>query len=145
LSNGFRPVRAALAAVLLSTAVAGCGAGRGEVTGIVTLDGKPLPFGTIQFLGPDGIPCAGAIGPDGSFSVQVPVGEARVLIVCLDEAQVRQVGSQLAAARGRAAPPPPVSGPFSLIPQRYGDWTTSGLTISVTRGTNLQDFFLTSR
>jgi hypothetical protein len=133
----------ALVALLVSASVVGC-SGRAEVSGTVLCDGKPLPFGTIQFLGPDGIPCAGAIGPDGSYSVQVPVGEARVLITCLDEARMHQVSSQLAGARGRAAPPPAISGKLSLIPLRYADWTTSGLTVLVSRGANPQDFSLTS-
>jgi hypothetical protein len=132
------------AALLCCVLLTGCGSGRGEVSGTVTCDGKPLPFGTIQFLGADGIPYAGTIGPDGTFSVQVPVGQAKVIVSCLDEAQQKQIASQLMAARGRTAPPRPISGKLSLIPLRYAGWETSGLTIPVVSGANQQDFNLTS-
>jgi hypothetical protein len=137
--------RAGLLALLLCVPVTGCGPGRGEVSGTVRYNGKPLPFGAIQFLGPDGVPCSGPIQPDGTFSVQVPTGEAKVIISCVDEARMNRFSGQLAAGReGRAAPPPSSSANFSLIPQRYTDWNTSGLSVLVGRGKTVQDFALTS-
>jgi hypothetical protein len=138
-----RPWRAALLVLLLGVSVTGCGSGQGEVRGTVRYKGKPLPFGTIQFLGRDGLPYAGKIQPDGTFSVQVPAGEAKVIVSCVDEARMSRYTRQLTAGRGRIAPPPS-SGNFSLIPRRYADWNASGLTVLVERGQTVQDFTLTS-
>jgi hypothetical protein len=140
-----RPGRAALLALLLGASIAGCGTGTGEVRGTVRYNGKPLPFGTIQFLGADGIPHAAPIGPDGTFLLRVPAGAARVIVSCVDEARLNHFAGQLAAGRGgRVAPPRPPSGGFSLIPPRYADWNASGLTARVERGQTVQDFALVS-
>jgi hypothetical protein len=133
----------ALPALLLCLALTGCGWGRGEVSGTVRYNGRPLPFGTIQFLGPDGIPRAGKIGPDGTFSVGVPAGQAKVIISCLDEARMARATPQSAPGHGRAALNPSSSGGLSLIPPRYSDWNASGLTVLVRRGKTTQDFALT--
>jgi hypothetical protein len=140
-----RPGRAALPALLLCVLATGCGSGYGEVSGTVRYNGKPLPFGTIQFLGADGIPCSGPIQPDGTFSVQVPAGEAKVIISCLDESRMKRVAARSAASSGRAAPLRWTRGGLSLIPRRYADWNTSGLTVLVESGKTVRDFALTSR
>jgi hypothetical protein len=138
--NRLRAGRAGLLALLLGASLTGCGARMGEVRGTVRCDGKPLPFGTIQFLGQDGLPYAGTIQADGTFSVQVPVGEAKVLVRCVDEDRLSHYTAQAAGSHGRAAPPPLPRGGFSLIPQRYADWDSSGLTVRVQPGTTEQDF-----
>jgi hypothetical protein len=137
-----RPGQAALA-LLLGAALSGCGAGQGEVSGTVRYRGKPLPFGTIQFLGQDGVPCAGRIGPDGTFSVLVPAGEAKVIVSCVDEARMSRLARQRVGGPGRALPPTLPAGGFSLIPRRYADWTASGLTVRVADGKTVRDFDLT--
>ena len=142
--NLLRPRRDALVALLLGASLAGCGPGQGEVSGVVRVNGRPLPFGTIQFLGADGVPRAGKIQPDGTFSVGVPAGEAKVIVSCVDEARLNRLTAQLASKQGRAAPPPPAAENFSLIPQRYADWNASGLTVLVQPGKTVQDFALTS-
>ncbi len=140
-----RPVSAALLTLLLAVSLTGCGARREEVSGVVRYNGKPLSSGTIQFLGEDGIPYAGKIQPDGTFAVEVPVGEAKVIVSCVDETRLARLTSQMAANReGRGAPPPTSAGTSSLIPQRYADWDASGLTVHVQRGKTVQDFDLTS-
>jgi hypothetical protein len=139
-----RAARAGLLALLLCATLTGCGANRAEVTGTVRYNGKPLPYGTIQFLGSDGVPCSGPIQPDGTYSVQVPAGPAQVIVSCVDEARLNQFTAQMASGRGRAAPPPRSAQSFSLIPQRYADWNSSGLTLSVEHGKNVQDFALTN-
>jgi hypothetical protein len=144
LLSRLRPAQAGFLALLLCISVAGCGWGRGEVSGTVRFNGKPLPSGTIQFLGADGIPCAARIQPDGTFSAAVPVGEAKVIINCVDEAKMNRVLGQLTGRNDRAAPPPSTKN-FSLIPQRYADWNASGLSVQVEGGKNLHDFALSSR
>jgi hypothetical protein len=139
-----RPRRAVLPTLLLCGSIAGCGPGKAEVTGVVRYDGKPLTHGTILFLGSDGVPCSGNIGPDGTYSVQVPIGEAQVIVNCVDEERLNRTISQAVGNRGRAAPPTPSNEKFSLIPQRYSDWNASGLTVRVERSKTVKDFELTS-
>jgi hypothetical protein len=141
-SSPLRPGRAALLALLLGT-LTGCGRGQGEVSGTVRCDGRPLPFGTIQFLGQDGVPCPAPIQPDGTFSARVPAGEAKVIVSCVDEPRLNRFTGELAASRGRVVPRAS-PGNFSLIPPRYADWGASGLTVQVRRGNTVQDFELTS-
>jgi hypothetical protein len=69
-----------LSAVLVVT---GCGgkAGKGTVTGRVTLDGNPVEKGTIQFFPADGKgQTAHAPIQGGHFTAEVPVGVKRVEI-----------------------------------------------------------------
>jgi hypothetical protein len=139
-----RAGRAALLALLLGTSLTGCRPGQGEVSGTVRYNGRPLPFGTVQFLGRDGVPYAAAIQPDGTFSARVPAGEAKVIVSCVDEPRLTSYTGQLASSRGRVAPRGPAPGNFSLIPTRYADWDASGLTVQVRRGGTVQDFDLTS-
>jgi hypothetical protein len=139
-----RPRPAALLALLLGVSAAGCGGGMGEVRGTVRCNGRPLPFGTIQFLGQDGVPRAGKVQPDGTFAVRVPAGAAQVIVTCVDEARLTGLTRRPAGGPARAAAPRVPSGSFSLIPLRYGDWGASGLTALVEPGGTRQDFGLLS-
>jgi hypothetical protein len=62
---------------------AGCSQGpaTGTVNGEVTLDGKPLPTGHLQFVPLDGQgQTGGTLIADGKFSAQVPVAKMKVEI-----------------------------------------------------------------
>jgi hypothetical protein len=141
-SNRLRPARVVLAALLLCASGTGCDSGQEEVRGTVRCNGLPLPSGTIQFLGPDGVPHAGTIQPDGTYSVEVPVGEAKAIVSCLDEARLNLALGRPAGHESRATPPPLPAEGFSRIPQRYADWDVSGLTVLVEPGGTVHDFDL---
>src|SRR5262245_12552308 len=71
-----RPARAAL----LALAVLGC-QHRGDLSGTVTYQAKPLVYGTVLVVASDGNTHQGPIGEDGSYSVHgVLVGPARVAV-----------------------------------------------------------------
>lgn len=81
-----RTMTAMLLAVLLS-ATAGCGGNKsGNVSGIVTYQGKPMPGGYINFysVAADGrilTQKSGGIGEDGAYSIaKVPVGDVKITI-----------------------------------------------------------------
>jgi hypothetical protein len=133
------------AAALMALLVAGCGSSRIEVSGTVRLNGKPLSHGTIQFLGEDGVPCSAEIGQDGTYSLEMPTGQAKVIVSCVDEVKLKQVTTQMAATHGRSAPPASSASKLSLIPQRYADWSSSGLTVLVQGDRTVKDFSLTSK
>ncbi len=54
------------------------------VSGKVTYRGKPLPFGQIVMVHTAGPMQAGEIRSDGSYAIEAPVGENRVMIICQD-------------------------------------------------------------
>lgn len=87
---------------------AGCG-GKGKVSGTVTLDGQPLPAGTITFVPSTGPGAAGKI-EDGNYSVTgVPVGKVAVTVETdtvkkeMDALAVASQGGQRTAG-GRITP-----------------------------------------
>jgi hypothetical protein len=138
-------LRSSALALLLCGLAAGCDSGPGEVSGTVRYQGKPLPAGTIQFLAADGVPYAAAIQPDGTYTVRLPAGPAKVLVRCVDEARLSQaVGKAAANRHSRTAAAPVAVANVSRIPQRYADWDASGLKLVVQAGENVQDFNLTA-
>jgi hypothetical protein len=132
-----------LLTLLLCVMLTGCGSAKVEVTGTVRYYGKPLPYGTIQFLGTDGIPYAAPIQPDGTYTLLAPTGPAKVIVSCVDEARLNHFTAMSSGRGGRTVPPPMPATKFSQIPQRYADWNTSGLTAVVEPGGTAQDFALT--
>jgi hypothetical protein len=137
----FLRIRASLAAASLVAGLslaAGCGgdAGRGSVKGKVTVGGKPLPKGMITFLSEGGNkdPYSAAI-VNGEYAIpDMPAAPARVYIVP-------------PASNG----PPPVDRGDStpalrpgrqtrlVVPERYQNAQTSGLTLTVNKGENTFD------
>jgi hypothetical protein len=128
-------------AALLTLALAGC-ARKGDVTGKVTFEGKPVVFGTVQFEGSDGSLRQGNIEPDGSYSVTgVATGEARVAV----SSQNPNSSDFMPLVREGATPPPPrpeVKGWFA-IPKKYDAPYNSGLKYPIHSGANKIDIELT--
>jgi hypothetical protein len=114
-----------------------------DVSGTVRYKGKALGGGTIQFLGSDGATYPARIGADGSYRARVRVGEAKVLVSCVDEARMVEHLQKLSDfTRGAEAGAAPESRSFSLIPEKYGAWATSGLKVTIEGGKNTHDFDL---
>ncbi len=124
-----------------------CGCGRGpnlpptaRVDGTVTLDGNPLPRGTVQFIpdpeqGTAGTPAVGNIGGDGRYTLRTAGAQGAI------------VGHHRVRVEARAEPKNEMdTWPPSLIPERYNHEQTSGLIFEVTAGgRNEIDIELTSR
>ena len=133
ISKDLRP--ASLLAVLAGLALMAGGCSRGpdlppmaEVGGLVTLDGKPLPRGMVQFVPEDdqggkAPPASGNIGSDGRFRLVTGglsgavVGRHRVCVQAQQEVDLNKVSW---------AP--------SLIPEKYNNPAQSGLTFEVKAG-----------
>ena len=108
------------------------------IEGTVTLDGKPLPQGSVHFTSPlTGESAYVNLEPGGTYSVTFPetdVGEAY-------EVSVRKPEIEEDDAHARVAP---VKMDVK-IPPKYTDRTTSGLTYEVQEeGTQTFDIELTS-
>lgn len=135
-----------LTTVLLLGATAGCDGNVATVTGKVTFQGKPIVFGTVSIIGPDGMTHSGPIQPDGSFSVAgVRVGEGKVAVTSLkppdgNDGKSKRGGRDAGghdderAAKPEAAAPADVLKNWFPIPSKYGDHKQSGLTVSVGDG-----------
>ena len=117
-------------------ALAGCAADTtAEVAGTVTLDGKPLETGAVQFSPVDGqSPTAGAVIKDGSFASRVPVGEMKVTFTA------PKVVGKKKLYNTPTSPEAPVT--EELLPDRYN--TKSQLKTQVKPGRNPVVFELTS-
>ncbi len=110
----------------------------GRVSGTVTLDGKPIPKGTVTFISTDGQrPNATGSISAGAYTLQTVepgdgavVGEYNVAISDIDP-------NAFNTALPGAAP----STPKSAIP-KYLDASASGLTAKVESGSNTKDFAL---
>jgi hypothetical protein len=126
----------ALLAVLMLAL--GCGDGRVKlptalVAGTVTYRGKPLTTGRVLFFHTSGQAAGADLAADGSFKLDAFQGKNQVAIECVEPEP------PTAQPRGRAALTPPTS----LIPDRYANYSTSGLTIDVKPGeTNKANFDL---
>ena len=142
-----------LCVALVSMSLAGCGTGGADglvaVTGTVTYEGSPLEDGTVGFAPVDptvGQPANGKI-TNGKFTMLtsasspgVVPGDYKVRIVSLDLDSVQ--GLPPGVAPNPNTPPPE---PASLIPKKYGDPNTSGLTVTVSSGMSELNFELDSK
>lgn len=128
------PARAGLMILLGACLISATGCGRrptlAPVSGRVTLDGRPLAFGSVM-IQPTGGPAArGRIQPDGSFTVGTfapgdgaIVGPATVRVACYEQQRPGATAQQGEPTLGK-----------SLIPEKYTQFETSGITTSVAAG-----------
>lgn len=75
---------AASSAIALSLGLVGCGESVDTVTvkGTVTVDGEPVPKGTISFMSKDGSSVAGGgTIKDGAYEAQTPPGDKWVMVL----------------------------------------------------------------
>lgn len=132
--------RAAWIAVcgLVLVAALGCGEGGNTalVTGTVTLDGQPIPTGTMLFVPVDGqSPTAGGEIKDGHYSARVPITVMKISI-----SAPRVVGTKKIYDTPDS-PEMPIT--EEALPARYNEETE--LRLEVKPGTNQHDFELKSQ
>jgi hypothetical protein len=124
-----------LAAIAVALLVpTGCGHGKGTgaaVQGKITFNGKAVPYGVIAFSEAGGRPISAAIQPDGSYAANVPSGQYAVRI---------DAPPQLPPDWKEGQPLPKMA-PRAL-PEKYGNFTTSGLTATVRDESQQLDFAL---
>ena len=149
-----RPKRPDAVVTLLLTLVA-CFAGCSEdattasVSGIVRLDGKPLPLGIIRFIPSAGRPASGEIQSDGTFTLGTYgkkdgalIGKHRVTVTAIqsDAPVADPIARQNVSLNTKRNP-----NLKRLVPTRYNGPTSSRLTFEVKPGQNHAEFDLTSR
>jgi len=131
--QSFARVLLAVAAGWAACFAAGCG-GRanetGDVSGKVTINGKPVTAGIVKFFPADGRePVHTGLGPDGTYrATGVPVGRSKVAIETLPFRQLTPpppaIAKQLGGPRTKYVP----------IPAKYEKPESSGLHYDVKKG-----------
>lgn len=110
------------------------------VAGRVTLDGKPLEFGSVMIQPAAGPAARSTIGPDGTFTAGTfapgdgaIVGPAAVRVACyeLQRPGAQPRDGELALGK-------------SLIPGKYTQFETSGISITIAPGMAPLEIELTS-
>ena len=126
------------AALMLSIGLAGCGGGSdgpelGRVTGVVTLDGAPLPKATVMFQPQNGRPAFGTTDDNGKYELGYTQGNSGTV---LGENTVF-IRTEIPGEDGQQ----PLQ--KELLPAKYHNKTE--LKANVTAGANTFNFDLTSK
>jgi hypothetical protein len=126
-----------LAAGCLCLVLTGCGGPyEATVSGIVTLDGEPLPSGAVTFHAVAGGPAViGTIGADGSYTLRTGASDGL------------PPGDYIVTAKALSGDPVPGMTPeqfddLSLTPVHYGNKETTDLRVTVASGHNDLDLQL---
>jgi hypothetical protein len=133
-----------LAAIIF--AGAGCGAGSGDVSGTVTFQNKPVASGTVIIVGSDSLPYYSNIQEDGSYLVRkVPTGPAKIVVLSPGP-DAGKDGPPIAVmakpgferkVRQHVFPGDPKK--WFPIPDNYGEFNSSGLSMTIAGGMNQHD------
>jgi len=107
-----------------------------DVSGTVTVDGKPVETGSITFVPADGLSStAGGEIKDGKYSVKVPVGMMKVSI-----SSPKAIGKK----KLYATPDSPEGTLYAeALPERYNEKTE--LTLDVKSGSNPKNWELSAK
>ena len=119
----------------------------------MTLDGKPVTEGSIQFWPQEGRPARGTIRPDGTYELSsFDEGDGAVLgrhSVTVEATRVtgrapavRSTEEEIAYYSQSGKARVVAAEVEQLVPERYSRRETSGLTAEVRRGENRLDFDL---
>jgi len=133
--------------IAMGLSLVGCGSKNERATapvqGVVTFKGKPLNTGSLLFVPSGGGPTAqGNIRPDGTYTMTTYrdgdgaiVGSHDVIIMALEDPAEGKLPED--ARKGYD------SAQHSIIPEKFGDLTKSGLKVEVAAdATNVVDFDL---
>lgn len=136
----------------------GCGASTGVAGGRVSLDGKPVVWGSVTLVDAAGVSHQGDIDPTGVYKVEgVPVGPVKVAVnspkprdendprsqgrgsakVAAGNASLDDPREKFLASQGKTAvqaPPPPPPGAWFEIPEKFRDASTSGISLTFRKG-----------
>lgn len=137
----------ALGVVIIGLSAFAGGAANATVSGRVTMQGRPVIWGAVILVGPDGRSVAGRLQPDGAYTVSdAPMGEVAVAVISPDpliDHYKTQIRSSRVAVPVAEWPAPPVDRQqWFLLPKHYEDPRTSDLKLTVNRGRNEFDVTL---
>jgi hypothetical protein len=149
---GGRLLRGGLLLVLLAPLATGCGAPRGDVSGKVLCQDRPLSAGFVAFYPASGVPVTCRLKEDGSYSVSgVPAGKVKIAVLppprprsVISAAMAKRMAEQTPQMPAEARDQMPAdvkavladasSQQGNQIPSQYRDPEKSGLEYEVTAG-----------
>ena len=128
---------------LLAMTLAGCGASTGSVTGKVTLNGETVTGGTVTFIGSDQKVVTAPISAEGEYTIpKISQGTAKIGVAPLPT-MPKGMDMMDPSKMGGGAEKPSAPSPKPMpIPKRYQDPEKSGLTYTVTKGSQEYDIKL---
>jgi hypothetical protein len=146
--------------LLLGLLSAGCSS-KGEVSGQVLYQGKPLPGGTVTLVTPNQGAFSNRISPEGRYTIyKVPVGKVKIAVQPprpregnpVMQAMMRDAKKKMSPEEFEKMPPrlkakiesstPAAAGSAVAIPTQYSDPEKSGLELTVTGGKQTHDIEL---
>jgi hypothetical protein len=163
LGRSWRVLASQVGFLLLLPALAGCGTGKGTVSGKVLYKGKAVPGGYVTFRPADGRQneFTATIDENGDYEATVAAGEATICVdnrnLANDPGDGKRVAPTLppgiklppgfASGGDRPAGPAPRAaekqdGRYVPIPPKYYTAETSGLKYTVKRGSQQYDIVL---
>jgi hypothetical protein len=134
--------------------LAGCGKNVSEVSGKITYLEQPLNYGFVIFVDEDNQSVQTKINPDGSYTVSgVPYGLVKVAVTSPDPSKLLQAGKLKAAGGGQAnkfkkdlpertLPPGVELEKWFEIPNKYRDYSASGISVMISSPTTQFDISL---
>lgn len=141
-----------IAATVGFLVISGCGGsevGRVPITGTVILDAAPLDGGTIAFIGGGGGSLATAsTDKQGKFRVQVASGPNKVTISKEDVSAVGTVAvpdEQMLMGTDAEYKAQQKSKPKDIVPAKYANPETSGLSFDIVSGMEPLNITITSK
>jgi hypothetical protein len=140
-------IRSGLFLVCLTGLVAGCGGGKGGLTGKVTFDGKPMTKGQVSLQAPDGTLHAGDISPDGTYKIDaIPSGTVKLAVTYTDDSQTEYFRALAKAGKGDGVAPKAPPKMLYNIPPKFSEFSSSELTAVVKTGVSTtHDIAVTSK
>lgn len=121
---------------------------RATVSGRITFQGKPVIWGSVVLVGPDGRCAAGRIEQDGTYRVEnASTGAVTVGVISRDPL-VQNWATNLKSTRNRptaklfSAKPPVDRNRWFPLPAHFEEPASSGVTLSIKGGTNETDITL---
>ena len=148
---------AAFGSALLFLSISGCqdsGVPLGYVSGMVTLDGKPIAMATVSFYPESGRASVGKTDAEGNYVLCFSgsekgaiIGQHRVTITTAYQASSSRVGATYDdSPPGEVKPNAPLAGQSrtELLPEIYTSRKSTELKADVASGSNSIDFDLSS-
>jgi hypothetical protein len=116
-----------LAVVVVQTGCGPSGPRMNRVTGTVSYQNEPLPYGIIMFVPESGPPSQPVrIGPDGRYELKAVAGRHAVQVVAVPPVEGELDPNEEGGINYSQTPPPK-----SLIPEKYNRHETSGVSVLV--------------
>jgi hypothetical protein len=127
----------ALGLLAAALCLVGCANQTGRVSGKVSYQGKPVVIGSVVLVNEETLaPIQGAIEPDGSYHIShITYGMYKVAVHSADPGNrpiSRPVPENLTKKPKETEPAiRPGADKWFAIPERYGNWRLSGLSVTV--------------